>query len=299
MTDLTASQSKQKFSDNYQFEGLTSSRPFDINSFNKSYFKNKATAIHGSETKGIFKRLANSLTNDLAYPKTLAYAEQRGTIHKLREVIGGSDTIQNQADIEKYNAKSLFGYKTWTHGDVFTASEIGTAVVGSVGLLKSIPRMSNDSKVFRSIERKGEYPSNTKEVGLDKLNPIHDVPRSGVPENHIANIEKNIYKNGYDVTKPISATKLPSNELMITGGHHRLKAMENLGEISAPTKIYSSETTDLVKLASMIGIGKTTGKFNPKFIPELTEQEKIKVNNYLEQWQKFNPEQVKSKFHYK
>jgi len=126
----------------------------------------------------------------LAYPKTLTYPEQSGVIHELRKAIGGSDTIQNQADIEKYNTKSLFGHKTWTHGDVFTASEIGTATVGSVGLLKSIPRISNDSKIFRGIERKGEYPSGTKEVGLDKLNPIHDVPRSGVPKNHITNIEK-------------------------------------------------------------------------------------------------------------
>ncbi len=158
MTDLTASQSKYKSPDKYQLESLTSSSPFDINNFNKSYFENKASAIHGSETKGIFKRLANSLTNDLAYPKTLTYTEQSGVMHELRKAIGGSHIIQNQADIEKYNTKSLFGHKTWTHGDVFTTSEIGTAIVGGASLLKNIPKAISVKNASNNIQELNSYP---------------------------------------------------------------------------------------------------------------------------------------------
>ena len=158
MTDLTASQSKHKSPDKYQFDSLTSSSPFNIDSFNKSYFENKASAIHGSETKGIFKRLANSLTNDLAYPKTLTYSEQSGVIHELRKAIGGSDTIQNQADIEQYNTKSLFGHKTWTHGDVFTVSEISTAIAGGASLLKNIPKTISVKNSLNNIQELNSYP---------------------------------------------------------------------------------------------------------------------------------------------
>ncbi|MDH5771305.1 MAG: ParB N-terminal domain-containing protein, partial [Candidatus Bathyarchaeota archaeon] len=145
------------------------------------------------------------------------------------------------------------------------------------------------------VPRVGELPVGVVELSINKLSPIHDVPRAGVPKGHIGDIAKNIRENGYDVTKPASATRLPTGEMIISGGHHRIAAMKSLGEKTVPIKIYNA-LDDPVKTAQMIGIGKTTGKLSTNYVPALSSEEILLVNKYLQLWRNANPEQVKNVF---
>lgn len=184
MTDLTAlNNSKPKYGTG-QFYRETPSI-LSIQKFNERLaperYESKAIAIHGSDFKGIFKRFANTLTNDLVYPTKLTEAEQHGVIHKVRGLIGGDNTIQNDTDIEKYNTKPLFNHNSLTHGDVFTASEIGTAVAGGVSLVKNLhklipvtPSAKNltdiDVRRFENIalRESPQFPKDMEKVGVSK-----------------------------------------------------------------------------------------------------------------------------------
>ena len=118
-----------------------------LTSFDK--YANNIKPIIGNDTKGIFKRFANSVSLDSAYPTRLTESQRHGLAHKVRELIGGDNTVKNEADIEAYNKKPLFFNKSYTHGDVSTASDVGTTalgvIAGGVGLIKGI---SNIHKVI-------------------------------------------------------------------------------------------------------------------------------------------------------
>lgn len=158
---------------------------------------------------------------------------------------------------------------------------------------KNSPRYTTLNK-----DDRGNYGKSVSELNVNSLRPIHDVPRSGVPDGHIDGIMKDIQKNGYDVTSPVSATRLPNGDLIITGGHHRLEAMKRLGESTVPVKVFDYSTTPPFQLAKFIGIGRTTGKYVSKYLPELTDIQKIEINNYLRLWRENNVEQVKNVFEF-
>jgi RHS repeat-associated protein len=159
-----------------------------------------------------------------------------------------------------------------------------------------IARATDD--VSSGAARIGKYGDDVVEVSVDKLKAIHEVPRKGMPEGHVESIAKSIKESGFDLSSPVSATKLPDGELLVTGGHHRIAAMKQLGEKTIPAKIYDASKTDPVFLARMIGIGRTTGKYTGSFSPNLSVEQARQVNAYLRGWRKNNPDQVKKIFNY-
>jgi hypothetical protein len=109
-----------------------------------------------------------------------------------------------------------------------------------------------------------------------------------MPESYIESLAKSILEHGYDVTRPISATRLPNGDLIVTGGHHRLAAMQLLGETTVPVRIYDAATTDPVFLSKMLGIGKITGRYISTYQPTLTADQQAEVEAYLAAWRAAN-----------
>ncbi len=122
---------------------LKANIPDRLTTFDK--YANNIKPIIGNDKKGIFKRFANSVSLESAYPTRLTESQRHGLAHKVRELIGGNNTVKNEADIEAYNTKPLFFNKPYTHGDVSTVSEVGTAVLGltagGLGLIKGIRKL--------------------------------------------------------------------------------------------------------------------------------------------------------------
>jgi hypothetical protein len=153
--------------------------------------------------------------------------------------------------------------------------------------------------VKQDIVRTGKMSPETREIEMSKLISLHDVPRKGVNPSNITNIRDKISKEGYNVEYPVSATLLPNGDFMITGGHHRIAAMNMLGQNTTPTKVYHADKTDKVKLAYFIGIARITGKYYHEWEPSLSEPERSEVNKKLKDWKENNPDQVKYDFDYK
>jgi len=130
--------------------------------------------------------------------------------------------------------------------------------------------------------------STIDEVAIDSLQPIHDVPRAGKPDGYIEDLARDIRMNGYDLSKPVSATRLPDGSLIVTGGHHRIEAMRYLGETTVPLRVYDAATSDPVLVARMLGIGRITGKYTGTYAPKLTPEQQSQVNIYLQQWKEQN-----------
>ncbi|MBX2799213.1 MAG: ParB/Srx family N-terminal domain-containing protein [Myxococcales bacterium] len=72
---------------------------------------------------------------------------------------------------------------------------------------------------------------------MDQLHPLHPVPRPEVPPNHISDLEESISTKGFDVDKPVPVARMPGGELVSLGGHHRVAAMQNLGEVTIPARV--------------------------------------------------------------
>jgi RHS repeat-associated protein len=143
-----------------------------------------------------------------------------------------------------------------------------------------------------AVERVGTAGPGVQEVATDQLHPLHNVPRRGMPANHIENIAGSLQNNGYDVSQPISATRLENGDLVITGGHHRLAAMQSLGETTVPVRIHDAADTDPVFLARMLGIGRITGKYRSDYRPRLSLWQRLRVSVYLMGWRIKNKDQV-------
>lgn len=157
---------------------------------------------------------------------------------------------------------------------------------------------ASESSTASAIGRVGNYGENVQEIAMDKLFWLHNVPRQGTPEGHIGNIAKKIKEEGFNVESPVSATLLPNGNYLVTGGHHRIAAMKQLGEKTIPIKVYSANQTDPVFLARMLGIARITGKYFDLWSPHLTDDQRKTVNNYLERWMAANSDQVRYKFVY-
>jgi len=149
MTDL-AINSKPKYGTG-QFRQKASSLLDTKTSFTFDKYSNQIKPIIGNDTKGIFKRFANSVSFDSAYPTKLTESQLQGVTHKVRVLIGGDNTVKNGADIEAYNTKALFNHKTLTHGDVSTASEVATTALGvlagGLGIIKGVRKLPKSSVV--------------------------------------------------------------------------------------------------------------------------------------------------------
>ncbi|MEE4001907.1 RHS repeat-associated core domain-containing protein, partial [Tenacibaculum sp. FZY0031] len=90
-------------------------------------------------------------------------------------------------------------------------------------------------KTTATIARVGKTGKKVVEMGIDKLNALHSVPRAGKGVNYIDDLAELISKNGYDINQAIPVVKMPNGRLVISGGHHRVAAMKKLGENTIPS----------------------------------------------------------------
>lgn len=72
---------------------------------------------------------------------------------------------------------------------------------------------------------------------LDRLIPLHPVPRPGKPPSYITDLANGIRKDGYRLNKAIPVIRMPDGRLVIAGGHHRAAAMQSLGETTIPARV--------------------------------------------------------------
>jgi hypothetical protein len=87
------------------------------------------------------------------------------------------------------------------------------------------------------IPRVGVPRQGVIEVSLSQLNPLHPVPRPGVPSGHIAALAAGIRAKGYDLSQAIPVARMPDGRLVQLGGHHRVEAMRLLGELTIPARV--------------------------------------------------------------
>lgn len=135
--------------------------------------------------------------------------------------------------------------------------------------------------------RTGELPPNVVEVPISTLKPVHPVPRAGKPAGFIDDLADQIRNTGYNVERYVYAIELPDGTLLISSGHHRIAAMEVLGESTIPCRI-TMAADDPVRAARIIGIGRLTGKYTGTYWPTLSAQELELVEIYLLDWKAVN-----------
>ncbi len=175
MTDL-AINNKPKYGTG-QFREKASALSSTKPSLSFDKYANQIKPIVGNDTKGIFKRFANSISLDSAYPTKLTESQRHGVAQKVRELIGGDKTIKNQADIEAYNSKPLFFNNSYTHGDVSTVSEVGTAVIGAVaggvGLIKGLHKLPKNTLSATIVPKR--YPTYRDNLDAKWFNEVGEL----------------------------------------------------------------------------------------------------------------------------
>jgi hypothetical protein len=87
------------------------------------------------------------------------------------------------------------------------------------------------------IPRVGTPRPGTTEAPLADLNPLHPVPRPGIPFSYIADLAALVRTNGYDLSRAIPVVRMPDGRLVQLGGHHRAAAMRQLGETTIPARV--------------------------------------------------------------
>lgn len=94
--------------------------------------------------------------------------------------------------------------------------------------------------------------SNAKVSDLRRI-ATHEGKRFG-NDSHIAGLARNIRDKGYDKSQPIEVVRYKNGAQRVVGGHHRLAAMEMLGERKVPIKITDSEEKRARVSTSLIGM---------------------------------------------
>lgn len=138
----------------------------------------------------------------------------------------------------------------------------------------------------------GKKSKKVVEVPLSQLYPIHPVPRRQVPRDHISKLANSIRRDGYDIKFPITATRLPNGDLIVTGGHHRLAAMKLLLEETIPTQVTNYSEANQVSLTWLLGIAVITGMYDNGYFEEfygsLNEKQQQRVDYLLRGWRREN-----------
>lgn len=119
-----------------------------------------------------------------------------------------------------------------------------------------------------TIKRIGKNKYNTTDISIDEVQKIHGVPKKGTPPNHIDDLAKDFKNNGYNLEKgpPIEGYSMPDGKVIIIDGHHRLAALEKLGEKVIPIRIHSSISDEGLRL--YLKIGEYSGFYPPSSYPK-------------------------------
>jgi RHS repeat-associated protein len=116
-----------------------------------------------------------------------------------------------------------------------TVRDLHTFAVGLNQFL--VHNVSGTGGAPQGISRVGQARPGVTEVALADLNPLHPVPRPGMPPNHINDLANSIRANGYDMSQAVPVARMPDGRLVQLGGHHRAAAMGQLGETTIPARV--------------------------------------------------------------
>lgn len=104
---------------------------------------------------------------------------------------------------------------------------------------------------------------------MSNIRKLHDAPKKNKPTNFIDNLANDIRANGYDLSAgpPIEGIQMSDGQILIFDGHHRLAAMEQLGESTIPIRI--SDYTEIPEhgMRLMLKIGEESGFYLPSQYP--------------------------------
>lgn len=124
---------------------------------------------------------------------------------------------------------------------------------------------------YHQINMQGLVPG-LFEVEISKLTPLHPIPNplreksSEKLDELMGNLE--IY--GFNLKFPIQVALFDNGVMRIVGGHHRVKAMEKLGEMHIPAQVYlwSSLKPEVRKMYQETFIDPLSRRF-PQFYQDL------------------------------
>jgi hypothetical protein len=141
----------------------------------------------------------------------------------------------------------------------------------------------------KKIQRVGRNRSGEKveEIKIATLHPIHPTPRRGVHEGFISGLAEMMATYGYDVRYPVETYRMPNNDLVVVGGHHRIEAMKLLKEKTIPVVVRDWSQADPINLAWNLGIGEVTGYYGGYFEPfleRLNPDQQAYVHDLLTKW---------------
>ena len=141
-----------------------------------------------------------------------------------------------------------------------------------------------------AIKRVGDYGEFIKEIEIARLNKLHDAPKTTKPPGFIEEMEKKLQKEGWNLDEAIIVIDLPDGTLLVTNGHHRILAMENMGQKTIPVDILSVKDAKLLygseAFATLIEIGRQSGYYKGTFKPDVSdgmlERARDKARMFLE-----------------
>jgi len=141
-------------------------------------------------------------------------------------------------------------------------------VEGFKKLFESSNEKSSNFDKATEVKRVGENKFGTVEVPIDKVQKIHGVPKKGKSLDYIDILMNDFKTNGYnlDLGPPIEGYTMSDGKVIIIDGHHRLAALEKLGETSIPIRIAPTISLDGLRL--MLKIGEYSGFYPPSTYPK-------------------------------
>lgn len=104
--------------------------------------------------------------------------------------------------------------------------------------LNSVPTQVPRYGKYHPYQSKA-YLTGLYEVEISKLRSIHPIPnpyREGSSEK-LESIYKVLQNEGFNLLHPIQVGVMPDGTLRILGGHHRVKAMQMLGDSTIPAEV--------------------------------------------------------------
>jgi hypothetical protein len=135
---------------------------------------------------------------------------------------------------------------------------IGAAAAGA-GAAAVFPRMQDLPDDGGASARISQQLGG-KDTGNVKLSDIRGVVRGEgarfANDTHTARLASRIARDGYDENQPIEITQTRSGQAYVSGGHHRLRAKEDLGHADAPVRIIHSRSKKPRSAVPMFQSGK-------------------------------------------
>ncbi len=145
-------------------------------------------------------------------------------------------------------------------------------VITSQGKVRMISKFNLDKLILNNgidVQRIGNNVYNTVETSFQVIRKLHGAPKKGKPIDFIDNLAEDIRINGYrlDQNTPIEGVRMFDGQILIFDGHHRLAAMEKLGQTTVPIRIRDFSEIPDEGMRLMLKIGEESGFYLPSQYP--------------------------------